>query len=363
MRAPIREKLDRLRDLYPPERLARSKERIRRLWRGEKPLDRLPFVLIPLDFSYYDDVFEPGEGLDRYLDAFLRRGVADDDYIPAFFTGCRMGAMPSLFGAEEVVLGNDFSCKRLLSDEASVRALPEPYIRENSPAKAWLDAQRYYLEETEGLIPVHVNDMQGPMDVCGQLWGYENVLAAPYEDEELYEFLMGRVTDAFLLLWNEQKRLLGDAFLPTHLYAWDWVPPDNGATLSADSLVMLSPDFFRRWYKGTLQRISDALGGLTVHSCGDFSGVAAALCETRGLRGINASQMSAQQLIDAGAGRDLVYIFQCPFERAHDAVQRSIEGGYPIQPTITGAWPEDYRGTGFHLLKARVRQLHEWFTP
>ncbi len=363
MRARIREKLDRIVELYPPDRLARSKERIRRLWRGEPPLDRLPFVLIPPDFSYYDDVFEPEEGLDQYLDAFLRRGVAEDDYIPAFFTGCRMGAMPSLFGAKEVVLRNDYSCERLLTDEASVWALPEPRILERSPAKAWLDAQHYYLEETEGRIPVHVDDMQGPMDVCGQLWGYENVLAAPYEDEELYKFLMGRVTDGFLLLWNEQKRLLGDAFLPTHLYAWDWVPPDNGATLSADSLVMLSPAFFRRWYKGTLERISNELGGLTVHSCGDFSGVAAALSETRGLRGINASQMSAEQLIEAGARRDLVYIFQCPFERARDAAVRSLEGGYRIQPTITGAWPEDYCGAGRELLNARVRQLKDWFTP
>ena len=363
MRAQIREKLDRLQALYPPERLARSKERIRRLWRGEEPLDRLPFVLIPPDFSYYDDVFEPEEGLDRYLDAFLRRGVAEDDYIPAFFTGCRMGAMPSLFGAEEIVLGGDYSCKRLLTDEDSVRALPEPRIPEGSPAKKWLGAQRYYLEETEGLIPVHVDDMQGPMDVCGQLWGYENVLALPYEDEDLYEFMMGRVTDAFLLLWNEQKRILGDAFLPTHLYAWDWVPPDNGATLSADSLVMLSPDFFRRWYKSALERVSRELGGLTVHSCGDFSGVAAALCEVEGLKGINASQMSAQQLISAGTRRDLVYIFQCPFEQVSEAVKASFKGGYRIQTTVTGTWPEDYDGAGLSHLKVRVGQLHDWFTP
>jgi hypothetical protein len=363
MRPAIREKIDRLGELYPPERLALSKERIRRVWRGEPPLDRLPFVLIPPGFSYYDDVFEPEEGLNRYLDEFLRRGIAEDDYIPAFFTGCRMGAMPSLFGAKEAVRGNDYSCVRLLTDEASVRALPEPRILPGSPANAWLDAQRYYLEETEGAIPVHVNDMQGPLDVAGQLWGYENVLAEPYEDEELYEFLLGRVTDGFLLLWNEQKRLLGDAFLPTHLYAWDWVPPDNGATLSADSLVMLSPDFFRRWYKPALERVSRGLGGLTVHSCGDFSGVAEALSQTHGLRGINASQMSAGQLIAAGAGRDLVYIFQCPFEGAREAVRSSLAGGYRIQPTITGAWPEDYTGAGRALLMERVQRLCEWFTP
>lgn len=75
MRPRIREKLERIRELYPPERLNQSKERIRRVWKGEPPLDRLPFVMIPPDFSYYDDVFEPEEGLDRYLDTFIRRGA------------------------------------------------------------------------------------------------------------------------------------------------------------------------------------------------------------------------------------------------------------------------------------------------
>ncbi|MGJ4851080.1 hypothetical protein ACH6CV_12605 [Bacillota bacterium Meth-B3] len=87
------------------------------------------------------------------------------------------------------------------------------------------------------------------------------------------------------------------------------------------------------------------------------------MCETRDLYGINAIEMSAQQRVDAGARRDLVYIFQCPFERARDAAVRSLAGGYRIQPTITGTWPEDYCGAGPELHKARVRLLHEWFTP
>lgn len=363
MRREIREKLNRLHDIYTPDRIARSKERIRRLWHHEEPIDRLPFVLNPPDFSYYDDIYNPKEGLDRYLDTFIRRGIADDDFIPGFFTGCHMGAMPSLFGAKELITGNDLSSTRLLTDEASVWALPEPQILPGTPAKNWLDAQRYYADETEGEVAVHICDMQRPMDVCGQLWGYDNVLVSAYENEDLYFFMMNRVTDGFLLLWNEQKRILGNTLIPTHLYAWDWVPSDNGATLSADSLVMLSEDFFLRWYKGTLERISKEMGGITVHSCGDFTQVVQALCKVEGLRGINASQMSAEQLIAAGAQRDLVYIFLCPFEKAKDAVQNSIAMRYRIQPTITGVWPADYTGTGRALLQERVALLHEWFTP
>ena len=201
--------------------------------------------------------------------------------------------------------------------------LPEPRIRPGSAAAKWLEAQRFYLEQTEGEIAVHANDMQGMLDVCGQLWGYDNVLAAPYEDEEAYRCLMDKVTRAFIYLWREQERTLGKCFMPTHLYAWDSVPPQNGATLSADALVMLSPDFFVTWYQPYLERVSDELGGLTVHSCGNFSQVAAPLCGVRGLRGINASQMDVGQLLAAGADREMVFIFLCPFDQAEALARRA----------------------------------------
>lgn len=363
MRPRIREKVKRVEALYPPERLAASRERVRRLWRGERPLDRLPFVLIPDGFSYYDDVFEPEQGLDAYLDAFIARGPVRDDYIPAFFTGCRMGALPSLFGADEVVVGQDYTCARVLHSYEDVYALPEPRLRPGSAAAKWLKAQKYYLEETEGAIPVHVSDMQGPLDVCGQLWGYDNLLIAPYEDEAAYRCLMDKVTRGFLLLWKAQAELLGDCFLPTHLYAWDSVPPDNGGTLSCDSLVMLSPAFFDRHVKPYLEAISDALGGLTVHSCGNFAQVAAPLCRVRGLRGINASQMSARELLAAGASAEMVYIFQCPFDEAQALAADMHASGLRASPTITGIYPEDWQTTGRGLLKRRVADLSAWFTP
>ena len=45
MREIIKDKLD---ELFPPERLAKSRERRRRLWAGEEKLDRLPFMAEPL---------------------------------------------------------------------------------------------------------------------------------------------------------------------------------------------------------------------------------------------------------------------------------------------------------------------------
>ena len=41
--------------------------------------------------------------------------------------------------------------------------------------------------------------MQGPVDVCGQLWGYDNLFVCAYEQPEQYGKLMSKVSDAFIM--------------------------------------------------------------------------------------------------------------------------------------------------------------------
>jgi len=137
-----------------------------------------------------------------------------------------------------------------------------------------------FLEETEGRLPVHVVDMQGPADVCGKLWNYGDFLLSAYTDPDAYHSLMTRVTDAFIMFWDAQRSLLGDKFIGTHLFGWSYVPTDAGASVSADSLVMISPGFYDEFYSPYLQRIGAAFGGVAVHSCGDFSAVLPRMLKT-----------------------------------------------------------------------------------
>lgn len=336
----VKSKLSVIDELYPAERLERSKERWRRVWRGEKPLDRYPFVYAPVTFNYYDDVFKKEEGLKAYLDEFIVRGKVNDDFIPAFFPGCKQGTIPSMFGSKEIVAGKDHSCERVIFDSVDIDRLPEPSFGQGTIAYEWLDMQRYYLNETEGRIPVHVADMQGPVDVCGQLWGYDNVLTAPYEEPDYYHKLMGKVKDAFILFWKKQKELLGDNFVGTHLFGWDWVPEDMGASLSADSMAMMSPSFFNDYYKSYLEEIGDSLGSLSVHSCGNFSAVVKSLCAIPCVKAVNAGQMSVERLLEAGLDTNKVVI---SFEGVEyvDKVFELVRR-HQLRPDITlcGIWPE-----------------------
>lgn len=309
MRDEIKRKLDQINELYPKSRLERSKERWRRLWHGEKPLDRLPFVAYPLTVAYYDDVDTPEQRLMRSLDEFIWRGFFADDFIPAFFTGCRQATIPSMFGAKEVVVGSDYSAVRLLHTPEDLDRLEPARVLPGSLAESWLRMQQYFVEETDGQMPVHVTDMQGPVDVAGQLWGYDNLLAAAYVDPDRYFRLLTLTSDAFIHFWNAQMDVIGkERFVGTHLFAWDWIPEDCGATLSADSMVMVSPDYYEAYYAPFHSKIGEVFGGFTVHSCGDFSKAIPAINRTPHIRGINAGQMSVEQLVENGIDKRLVII-------------------------------------------------------
>jgi hypothetical protein len=335
----VKEKLKIIDELYPADRVERSKDRWRRMWRGEKPLDRYPFVFVPLTFNYYDDVFTKEEGLKAYLNEFIIRGKINDDFIPAFFPGCKQGTIPNMFGSKELVTGKDHSCEKIIFDYKDIDKLPEPSVGTGTIAYEWLKMQEYYLQETEGKIPVHVADTQGPMDVCGQLWGYDNVFIAPYEEPEYYHKLMSKVKDAFIMFWEKQKELLGEHFVGTHLFGWDWVPEDAGASLSADSMSMMSPAFFEDYYRQYIEEIGNTFGGLSVHSCGDFSAVVKSLCSIPCVKAVNAGQMSVDKLLEAGLDTNKVVI---SFEGV-DYIEKVFElvRIHKLRPNMTlcGIWP------------------------
>jgi len=339
MKSWVRERLKQINELFPAERVERSKRRWEAVWSGRRPEGRYPFVMFPTALDYYDDVFEPELGLRAYLDEIVRRGlVFDDDFIPALFPGCHQGAIPSMFGAKEIVVGADHTCERIIFSDADADSLPEPRIIPGTPAARWIEMERYYLEECESALPVHVCDMQGPFDVGGQLWGYDNLFLCAYDDEARFNHVMELCERAYCLLWETQAELLGANFVGTHLFGWDWVPPGNGATLSADSMAMMSPDFFDEYYAARLEGLAKRAGRLSVHSCGNFGAVAGRLAAIDGVQAVNASQMSVRQLLDAGWSAEKMIILAADASDAGQIFALAREQGLRLDVSFTGVW-------------------------
>lgn len=304
----IKDGLVRTAELFPPERLAASKARVTALWEGTPLPDRYPFTYWPVRCGYYDACQDGAERLHLFLSEFETQGQLRNDFIPQFFGGCRQSTIPNMFGAREVVVDGDYTCDKLIAEPADIARLPDPEIRPGSVAQGWLDMNRWCLEETEGRLPISVVDMQGPVDAAAQLWGYDGLFMLAYEDPALFHHYLSKVTDAFILLWRAQKELAGDLFVGTHLFAHNWVPPSFGASVSADSLVMISADFFDEFYVPHLQRLADTFGGLCIHSCGNYAGAVPGLYRAPCIAGVNWSQMTVQQLVDAGADSSRVLV-------------------------------------------------------
>jgi hypothetical protein len=306
----LQAKLDRIDELFPSARVQASRERIRRLWAGQPPLDRYPFTYTPATLDYYSAHFAPQERLHQLLDEIILHGRLGDDFVPGLFPGCSQATIPNMFGAQEINLNGDYTCHHILADPAEVARLPEPVL--GPVARRWLSLEQFFLDQTRGRLPIHVCDMQGPADVAGQLLGYDQLFLAAYTDPDAYRRIMTLATRAFIDLWQAQARLLGDHFVGTHLWGWNYVPPTAGASLSADSLAMVSPDFYHDHYRPWLMELGAALGGLSVHSCGNFAHVLQPLTATPHVQAINAGQMTLRDLAAAGADGSVLLIAAMP---------------------------------------------------
>lgn len=340
----VKRKIDDINELFPEDRIERSKARISPQWSESVTADRYPITYYPVTFEYYNDVHTPEERLRVSLEEFIIHGKLRDDFIPSFFPGCRQATIPNMFGSKEIVLGNDFTCEKLIQTVDDIDTLPEPKIEPGSIADSWLTMQAYLVEETDGAFQVHVTDMQGPVDVCGQIWGYDELFLCALTQPEKYHQLMEKVTRAFILLWNRQAELLGDNFVGTHLFGWNWVPENNGISVSADSLVMVSPDFYKEFYEPYFNQLGEQLNGLVVHSCGNFAQTIPPLMKNQYVKGINASQMTIRELMDAGLRREKTVVAVTTMDDAGSFFHAMKENHLQADITLFDIWPREENG-------------------
>lgn len=359
----VKDKLDRIDELYPPERLAKSKERWRRLWLDEKPLDRLPFTYAPAKLGYWD-ITPKEQRLIDHLDEFISRGVIDDDFIPGLFAGCHQGGMASMFGARTFEILNegviDTNCEQLLSTLEDAADLQPATMRPESIPARWITEDKWYIDQTDGRIPLHLVDEFGPMEIAAKLWSYENLLVAPYIEPELYDKVMTYATDAFILFVDEQKKAAGDLLIDTSLNAHDWAPTGATIALGMDSMVMLSPEFFQKYCEPYLERIVKRYAPLTIHSCGWFPQLVKHICESPLFNGLHLGQMSLRELVDAGLDHRVVAIpAGVTIDSLPDLMQTVRHNKLRTNLCISGLWcsrtPESWSTQDIANMKA----LHE----
>jgi hypothetical protein len=133
-----------------------------------------------------------------------------------------------------------------------------------------LQTIEYFLEVTQGRVPLSWSDLQSPLNVATELVDTSTFFLGMVEQADRVAEMLSAIADELTRFTRHQTELIGPALArPGHGFAS--ARTGRGIGLSADNLVMISPRLFERACVPVHQRIGEAFDGLALHSCGNWA--------------------------------------------------------------------------------------------
>jgi len=120
-------------------------------------------------------------------------------------------------------------------------------------------------------------DFQGPLNTAVQVMKQEEFFIALYTEPEKVHELMARVTDTLI---EFVRRLQASVRVDGGIWPYIWLPQEVGVVITEDLMPLLSPAQYAEFGAPYLKRISDAFGGVYVHSCGQWTHNAPVLAQS-----------------------------------------------------------------------------------
>jgi len=187
----------------------------------------------------------------------------DDDRIPALnpYTGTEIFACA--FGCGRVCPGDNMPfALHAVKNSAEAAALKEPDIYGLHLGELFEIARRLRQRCGNG-APLHLPDIQSPLDVAALIWEKTDFYAAMISEPEAVRELVAkteRVLIRFLDAWFKEFGTEYIAHYPDYFM-------DGGVTLSEDEIGAISPAFFYEFCLPSLNKLSARYGGIGVHCC------------------------------------------------------------------------------------------------
>ncbi len=255
-------------------------------------------------------LMDPGKFLAAQLEEIDGQSRLRGDLVPALCPTLGVIAIPSAFGSEVVWWENDFPAVRpLIGDRTEmVRRLVRPKITAGELGRL-LDYTRVFLERTGSRMPIRLGDIQGPLDNAALIFGHTHFLEALITAPREVHALLDMITDLMVEFAAAQRaivRAAGAEFVPSAFQPW--LPDGHGVSVANDVGVMLSPALHDEFSVPYLNRLSDAFGGVYVHSCGDWTHLFPSLENVRNLRGLEfgASEAPYDKVLARFGGRTVL---------------------------------------------------------
>ncbi|MBP1646619.1 MAG: hypothetical protein H6Q30_64 [Bacteroidetes bacterium] len=235
-----------------------------------------------------DRLRDPAKFLSAQLEEIRGQAAMLGDFVPALCPTLGVIGIPSAFGCEVVWWEKDFPAVRPLpaEDPAFIRNLTPPGVRDGELGRI-LDHTKYFLEQTASTFPIRLADTQGPLDSAALIMGHNNFFLAMQTHPEEVHRLLEMVTDLIIAFAGAQRELVrtsGAEFIPSMFQPW--IPDGYGLSVANDECVMISAEMHDEFSVPYLNRISEAFGGVYIHSCGNWTHQLQSLKKVINLRGV-----------------------------------------------------------------------------
>lgn len=240
------------------------------------------------------------------------------DFVPSLCPALGVIGIPSAFGCEVIWRENDFPAVRsnIGDDPNQVFELPNPSITDGELGRI-LAYTRTFVQETEGRFPIRLTDIQGPLDSAALIMGHNNFLLAMHTHPEAVHHLLQLVTNLTIEFARTQRDVViayGAEFVPSMFQPW--MPDGWGISVSNDECVLISVAMHDEFSVPYLNQISEAFGGIYIHSCGNWQHQFSSIEKVRNVRGLEfgASETLYQSVL-AHFGGEVVLAPRIGFQR------------------------------------------------
>jgi len=210
-----------------------------------------------------------------------------DYFIPNLKPNLGIGVVAAAFGCEWISDPEKDPWTKPIIGEANPQDVET--LKMPDPARSGMNAlafERIQYFQQHSALPLRLVNVPSPLVTASLIWEYTSFIAATITHPRLVHALLDKVTEATIQFVRLQLRMIGSRLFAMSHEPW-YLPLELGIRISDDTAAVMSPRSYREFGVPYNKRLSDAFGGIVVHSCGDIGHVLPAMLEIPGLRGID----------------------------------------------------------------------------
>jgi hypothetical protein len=149
-------------------------------------------------------------------------------------------------------------------------------IENTTTGKNALAMIKYFLEKTEGKIPISLTDTQSPLNTASLIVENNSLFMSFFDCPDELKKLLQVITELLVSFTKKQIELIGKPLVyPGHGFASS--DCFTGLGMSDDVMLMLSEDQYVNFELPFLKQAGKHFGGVAFHSCGNWSAKAEAV--------------------------------------------------------------------------------------